>query len=97
MPSCLPAWRLVRPAWLAAPVRLRAPKGGHLKSVCSAQADLDLLSLAPKDDIFESKTRWVAFSDLHVSTRTKGVCLEVLAAVKQEAEARNAGVLFLGR
>ncbi|GAB4817224.1 hypothetical protein N2152v2_004270 [Parachlorella kessleri] len=86
----------MRPAWLAAPVLLRAPLGGHLKSFCSAQADLDLLSWAPKYQSFESKTRWVAFSDLHVSTRTKGVCLEVLAAVKEEAEARNAGVLFLG-
>lgn len=40
--------------------------------------------------------RWLAFSDLHVSLRTRRVCLQVLERVQEEAAARGAGVLFLG-
>lgn len=40
--------------------------------------------------------RWVVFSDLHVSPRTAAVAVEVLQRVHAEAEARDAGVLFLG-
>ena len=40
--------------------------------------------------------RWVVFSDLHVAPRTAGVAVEVLRRVHAEAEARDAGVLFLG-
>ena len=40
--------------------------------------------------------RWIVFSDLHVSRRTAPVTMEVLRAVHDEAEARSAGVVFLG-
>ena len=40
--------------------------------------------------------RWIVFSDLHVSRRTAPVAMEVLRAVHDEAEARSAGVVFLG-
>ena len=40
--------------------------------------------------------RWVVFSDLHVAPRTAAVAVEVLRRVHAEAEARDAGVLFLG-
>jgi hypothetical protein len=39
---------------------------------------------------------WVVFSDLHVSRATLAVCLRVLAAVREEAARRGAGVIFLG-
>jgi len=39
---------------------------------------------------------WVVFSDLHVSTKTLGSCVEVLRRVHEEARRRQAGVLFLG-
>lgn len=40
--------------------------------------------------------RWLAFSDLHVSNRTRRTCLAVLEAVHEAAAARGAGILFLG-
>ena len=39
---------------------------------------------------------WVVFSDLHVSRASLAVCLNVLAAVRAEAERRRAGIIFLG-
>ena len=41
-------------------------------------------------------SRWVLFSDLHVTPRTLPICLDVLRRVRDEAAARSAGVLFLG-
>lgn len=40
--------------------------------------------------------RWLAFSDLHVSHRTRATCLAVLEQVHEEAARREAGILFLG-
>ena len=40
--------------------------------------------------------RWVVFSDLHLNRRTSRVCVDVLEAVHREAEARDAGIAFLG-
>ncbi|KAJ7549384.1 hypothetical protein O6H91_07G051300 [Diphasiastrum complanatum] len=39
---------------------------------------------------------WVVFSDLHFSRRTCDTCLEVLQSVHAEANARDAGIIFLG-
>jgi hypothetical protein len=50
----------------------------------------------PADPVFAEVPAWVAFSDLHVSHRTADVAVEVLRRVRAEAEARGAGVLFLG-
>lgn len=47
-------------------------------------------------DCFHSKTKWVAFSDLHCSPRTLDTCLQVLRAVHDTARAHDAGILFLG-
>ncbi len=41
-------------------------------------------------------SRWVVFSDIHVSHGTLAVCEEVLARTHAEARARGAGILFLG-
>ena len=40
--------------------------------------------------------RWLAFSDLHVSHKTRATCLAVLHRVHEEAACRGAGILFLG-
>ena len=40
--------------------------------------------------------RWLVFSDLHVSHRTRGTCMAVLERVHEEAARRAAGILFLG-
>ena len=39
---------------------------------------------------------WVVFSDLHVSERSLGTCLEALAMVHDSAARRDAGIIFLG-
>lgn len=44
----------------------------------------------------DSAAAWVVFSDLHLSHRSVGTALEVLQRVHEEAQSRNAGVLFLG-
>lgn len=68
-------------------------------SAAAASAPLPAVDLAsgPSDPSFASDvTGWVAFADLHVSHRTLEPSLEALAAARREAEARGAGVLFLG-
>lgn len=40
---------------------------------------------------------WVVFSDLHVSSRTLDTAVRVLQRVHEEAQRRNAGVVFLGK
>ena len=39
---------------------------------------------------------WLAFSDLHVSHKTRATALAVLERVHEEAARRGAGILFLG-
>ena len=58
--------------------------------------DLAQAADRPTGQRWDSLDRWVMFSDLHVSTRTLNTCIDVLRKIKQEAEARQAGVLFLG-
>ena len=36
------------------------------------------------------------FSDLHVNRKTSPVCMQVLRAVHDAAESRDAGIVFLG-
>lgn len=50
----------------------------------------------PRSEVFNQVERWVVFSDLHVSRKSLEPCLEVLQKVHQEAQARDAGILFLG-
>ncbi|KAK9831419.1 hypothetical protein WJX81_003210 [Elliptochloris bilobata] len=45
---------------------------------------------------WQAVKRWLVFSDLHVSTKTVDTCCQVLRCVREEAAARDAGVLFLG-
>ena len=50
--------------------------------------------LMPKEH--ERTKKWVAFSDLHASRKTKDVCLETLKHVHDVAQRENRGILFLG-
>ncbi|KAG1672698.1 hypothetical protein FOA52_005175 [Chlamydomonas sp. UWO 241] len=50
----------------------------------------------PAGGAWDGVSRWVVFSDLHVNPKTLATCLQVLRQVHAEAEARGAGVLFLG-
>lgn len=43
-----------------------------------------------------STSKWVLFSDLHVKSASIDTCEQVLERVHAEAEARKAGVIFLG-
>jgi hypothetical protein len=57
----------------------------------------DLQRWAPRGPSWDTRpSKWIVFSDLHVTPRTLPVCLEVLKKVREEAAARSAGVLFLG-
>lgn len=63
----------------------------------SVAAPLDLLAGAPAPSgPWQSVRLWVVFSDLHVHPRSLDTCLQVLREVHRQAEARGAGVLFLG-
>jgi hypothetical protein len=60
---------------------------------------VDLGCCVPRGDAWAEAAvpqRWLAFSDLHVSHRTLGTCLQVLESVHEEAARRGAGILFLG-
>ena len=50
--------------------------------------------LMPKEH--ERTKKWVAFSDLHASRKTKDVCLETLKHVHDVAQREDRGILFLG-
>ena len=63
---------------------------------CTAiNSDVDI---PPLDEALweELPSKWVVFSDLHVSRSSLDTCLRVLQAVHDEAMARGAGVIFLG-
>jgi hypothetical protein len=51
---------------------------------------------SPTARAFTDPRRFVVFSDLHLSPRTLPTCLSVLAAVRDAAAERKAGVVFLG-
>lgn len=65
---------------------------------CHAQPvpPVDLAANVPRGQHWADVQRWVVFSDLHVSVKTTEVACQVLQRVREEAAARNAGVLFLG-
>ncbi len=58
---------------------------------------VDLAANVPQSGDWASVKRWVVFSDLHVSHKTVDVACQVLRRVREEAVARDAGVLFLGK
>ena len=66
-------------------------------SQLSVQSQIDLHADAPAGTHWQGIQSWVVFSDLHVSLKTADVACQVLRRVREEAEARNAGVLFLGK
>ncbi len=55
-----------------------------------------LRDLPPEDPAWSGRSRWLLFSDLHVSEDTLGTCLEVLRHVRHTADQQDAGVVFLG-
>ena len=63
----------------------------------SAQPQIDLHADVPVGTHWQGVQSWVVFSDLHVSLKTADVACQVLRRVRKEAEARNAGILFLGK
>ena len=69
----------------------------ELTSQQNGQPCIDLHANVPKGTHWHGVESWVAFSDLHVGLRTVDVACQVLRRVKEEAAARNAGILFLGR
>ena len=68
-----------------------------LTSLQNGRPSIDLHANAPEGSHWHNVKSWVAFSDLHVGLRTVDVACQVLRRVKEEAAARNAGILFLGR
>lgn len=99
------------PAAVAAAKRGRRPKEAPADADSStADADaaagtsegplpVDLSLHAPRGPQWDPAAlpqRWLAFSDLHVSLKTRATCLAVLEAVHEAAAARGAGILFLG-
>ena len=62
----------------------------------TVSVDIDLHANAPKSAHWQRVDSWVVFSDLHVGLRTVDVACQVLQRVREEAAARNAGILFLG-
>ena len=46
--------------------------------------------------LINSRDKWVMFSDLHLKAKNSDVGLKVLGFVHEEAQARGAGVIFLG-
>ncbi|GAX81140.1 hypothetical protein CEUSTIGMA_g8573.t1, partial [Chlamydomonas eustigma] len=45
---------------------------------------------------WDQPRHWVVFSDLHVTVKSLGTCLQVLKRVHKEAVQRDAGIMFLG-
>ena len=72
------------------------PENRDIPRHASGPQHIDLQHGRPAGGHWAKVQRWVLFSDLHVSYKTLDVCCEVLDRVKQEAAARNAGILFLG-
>lgn len=68
------------------------------ESLAQTTEDLpDLNRWAPQGPSWSTPpSQWLVFSDLHVTSRTLPVCLDVLRRVRDEATARSAGVAFLG-
>lgn len=59
--------------------------------------DTPLPGRVPEGSTWTQPKQWVVFTDLHVKAQTLSTCLEVLRRVHEEAQRRDAGILFLGR
>ena len=68
------------------------------RQVQQAMGNASNLDLPPLDEsLWEiPPSKWLVFSDLHVSRSSLPTCLQVLKVVHDEAMARGAGVIFLG-
>lgn len=62
----------------------------------SVQPQINLHANIPQGAQWQRVDSWVVFSDLHVSLKTADVACQVLRRVREEAQARKAGILFLG-
>lgn len=78
-----PSWTLARRAWAPAGGARRAwlllrrqqqcaSAGRAFCSTSTASTAPDLAALAPKAELFSEPTKWLVFSDLHVSARCGG-------------------------
>jgi hypothetical protein len=75
----------------------RAPLPWSQRRIAHATAASPLhADLPPDDPIWTSRSKWLLFSDLHVSEDTLATCLEVLRHVRKTADEHDAGVVFLG-
>jgi hypothetical protein len=80
----------------------QAPEGADstriADQILSGMGSLAHLEVPPLDESLwtDLPTKWVVFSDLHVSRSSLRTCLEVLDRVHKEAKKRDAGVIFLG-
>ncbi len=54
------------------------------------------LDASARHPLHAATMEWIVFSDLHCSIQTLPTCREVLKQVHREAQARGAGVIFLG-
>ena len=54
------------------------------------------LAQGPVGKRWQGVSRWIVFTDLHVSPRTLDICLKVLRTVKEAAKEQDAGIAFLG-
>ena len=78
-------------------VEAAEPQPASRRHSDAAQPAVDLGAQVPQSGEWASVKRWVVFSDLHVSHKTVDVACQVLRRVREEAVARDAGVLFLGK
>ena len=72
------------------------PQQASQGAAASISPHLGPLALGPAGKRWQGVSKWIVFTDLHVSPRTLDVCLNVLRRVKQEAKAQDAGIVFLG-
>lgn len=84
------------------PIKSLRPAARQRASIACAASGIteqvDLSSNLPHDSpVWSSKSRWLLFSDLHVSEDTLATCIEVLRHVRHTAAQLDAGVVFLGR
>ena len=86
-----------RPRKQAAPGSFEEEADSASGQQLSAQTQIDLHADVPAGTHWQGVQSWVVFSDLHVSLKTADVACQVLRRVREEAEARNAGILFLGK
>ncbi|CAM9232891.1 unnamed protein product [Discosporangium mesarthrocarpum] len=84
------------------PIKLKADDGSKVGASAAAESGdvhhhIRIHTLDTSELPHGAVREWILFSDLHVSTRTLKVCLEVLDRVHEEAMKRDScGILFLG-